>query len=150
MTPESRHPKQRNRVLALDYGRVHTGVAISDPSGLLARPLADVSGAAGPEGAGRIARMIEEEDVGCVVVGMPVSLSGKKGRQAGETEEFINLLKTSVDVPVLAWDERFTSKMAAEHAGGSRASAHGIAACILLEDYLISADYQHRFGNEKT
>ncbi len=141
MNPENKHPR-KGRVLALDYGRAHTGVAISDPSALLARPLEDIEQGAGPAGIGNIVRLITEKKVFLVIVGMPVSLSGNREAQARETEEFMESLQARVDVPVIAWDERFTSKMAKKHAASSRASAHGLAACILLDDYLKSAEYQ--------
>lgn len=131
-------------MLALDYGRVHTGVAISDSSGTLARPLKDIAEAAAPAGIRKIGQIMEDETVFCAIVGMPLSLSGQRGEQARETEKFLAALRASVDVPVFAWDERFTSKMAAAQAGRSNSSVHSLAACVLLEDYLRSAEYRRR------
>lgn len=128
--------------MALDYGRVRTGVAVCDPTGTIVRPLSDVGEAATPEGLQQIAAIVAHEEIASVVVGMPVSLSGKYGQQAEETVRFINGLKQILKVPVQAWDERFTSKIAKRKAKDSAASQHSLAACCLLEDYLESEAYR--------
>lgn len=135
---------RRNRVLALDFGRVHTGAAISDPTGTLVRPLGEIAKAGTPDGLKRVAAAVDHEGAGLVVVGMPVSLGGGLGRQARETEEFIMALQAALQVPVIRWDERFTSKIAGARCRYSGASTHSLAACVLLEDYLSSAAYRRR------
>jgi putative Holliday junction resolvase len=134
--------EENRRILALDYGRVHTGVAISDPSGTISRPLGEVEDAAGEEGLRTIASMVREHGVGEVLVGMPVSLSGERGRQAGETERFVAALRDELPVDVRTWDERFTSKLAADRGRDSSSSRHALAACLLLESFLGSRDYR--------
>lgn len=130
------------RIIAFDYGRAHTGVAICDPTGTIVRPMDDIDEAAGQTGLKSIQHLVEQETAAAIVVGLPVSLSGERGAQAAETQQFIELLSRSVSVPVISWDERFTSKMAAAKAGGSSASSHSIAACVLLEDFLGSQRYR--------
>jgi len=130
------------KILALDYGSAHTGVAISDPTGSIVRPLDDINDAISEDGTAAIARLVEEEEVHHVVVGLPVTLKGEKGEQAGVTENFIMALQKRLSIPVLTWDERFTSKLAADKGPHSNASEHSLAACVLLEDYLGSRDFQ--------
>ena len=133
-----------SRVLALDYGSVHTGAAISDPSATIARPLPEIKEAAGADGLASIARTVTEESVGLIVVGMPVSLSGEKGAQAQETQRFIDALREHVSVPVVSFDERFTSTIAGARGRDSSASEHSLAAAVLLEGYLGSNEYRNR------
>lgn len=128
------------RILALDYGSVHTGAAVCDPGGTIVRPLPEVKEAASTAGLAAIAGLARSEEAVMVIVGMPVSLSGEHGGQARETAAFIEQLRSVLSLPVKAWDERFTSKIARERGRGSSAPGHSIAACCLLEDYLTAID----------
>ncbi|MHB1389796.1 MAG: Holliday junction resolvase RuvX [Thermoleophilia bacterium] len=138
MLPSERE-KRHVRVMGLDYGKAHTGVAVSDPTGTIVRPLPDIDTAGTPDGLNRVAALVSTESAGLVVVGMPISLAGSPGAQAHETMAFIDLLKSRLTVPVASWDERFTSKIASARGRFSNASSHSLAACVLLEDYLDSA-----------
>lgn len=131
-----------SRILALDFGRAHTGAAISDPTGSIVRPLEDITDAVTPDGINKIVSMVDKEGVGTVVVGMPVSLTGTMGGQAHETNEFISALKARLPVPVKTWDERFTSKIARAKCRFSSASPHSLAACVILEDFLSSEEFR--------
>jgi putative Holliday junction resolvase len=122
------------RILALDYGSARCGCAISDPTGTLATPLPEVAQPGTPEGMARIARIVEEQDAGEVLVGMPVSLSGEEGPQAQEVREFVARLGERMSVPVRTWDERFTTKLAQTTPG--RTSEDSRAAAHLLQGYL--------------
>jgi putative Holliday junction resolvase len=123
------------KVLALDFGAARTGVAVSDPTGTLARPLTVVESAASGAGLARLARLIGEESPDCVVVGLPLTLRGEHGAQAAETERFIEALRRVVDVPVETFDERFTTALAAREEG-SVAAEDARAAAHLLSGYL--------------
>jgi putative Holliday junction resolvase len=116
------------KVLALDYGSARTGVAVSDPTGTLARPAGAVERAATETGFRRLVDVIGAEQPELVVVGMPLTLRGEHGEQARETAAFVERLRNALDVPVETYDERFTSILA----GGddARAAAH------LLSSYL--------------
>ena len=116
------------KVLALDFGSARTGVAVSDPTGTVARPVNTVQKAATDVGFAKLLAVIAEEAPELVVVGMPLTLRGEHGEQARETDEFIARLRTALEVPVETYDERFTSVLA----GGddARAAAH------LLSSYL--------------
>jgi putative Holliday junction resolvase len=122
------------KVLALDYGRARTGVAVSDPTGTIARPLCVIEGAGSGDGLARLATLIGEEGVERVVVGLPLTLRGEHGEQARETERFVEALNDVTDVPVVTFDERFTTSLAeqspAEAPEDARAAAH------LLSSYL--------------
>lgn len=123
------------KVLALDYGSARTGVAVSDPTGTLARPLCVVERAGSGRGLARLAELIGAEDAERVVVGLPLTLRGERGSQAGETERFVEALRTVVDVPVETFDERFTTVLAAG-SGSTRAPEDARAAAHLLSSYL--------------
>jgi putative Holliday junction resolvase len=122
------------KVLALDYGSARTGVAVSDPTGTVARPLAVVERAATDDGIARLVELAREENVERIVVGLPITLRGEHGAQAEETDRFVELLRAAVDLPVESFDERFTTKLA--EAGESRAEQDAVAAAHLLSSYL--------------
>jgi putative holliday junction resolvase len=122
-------------VLALDYGAARTGVAVSDATGTLARPLAVVERAASEAGLRRIAELVAAEGAERVVVGLPLTLRGEHGAQAEETARFVDALRGLVSVPVEAFDERFTTALAAS-GPSSRAPEDARAAAHLLESYL--------------
>lgn len=122
------------KVLALDYGRARTGVAISDPTGTIARPLCVVERAGTDQGLARLAELIGTEDVDRVVVGLPLTLRGERGEQAEETQRFIDVLTDVTDVPVVAFDERFTTDLAQQTPADTEEDAR--AAAHLLSSYL--------------
>jgi putative holliday junction resolvase len=123
-------------VLALDYGTARIGCALSDVTGTLATPLPPVE----PSDLDDVVRLAVEKDAEVIVVGLPVSLSGEEGPQAGLTREFCADLAEAVEVPVETWDERFTTRMAARtrRQSGAGAAEDSIAAAHLLESYLTS------------
>jgi putative Holliday junction resolvase len=122
------------KVLALDYGAARTGVAVSDETGTIARPLEVVERAASETGLERIAALVRAEKVDAVVVGLPLTLRGEHGRQAQETDAFVQMLRAALDVPVETYDERFTTAIATHAAGAAPEDAR--AAAHLLESYL--------------
>lgn len=122
------------KVLALDYGSARTGVAVSDATGTLARPLGVVERASTPQGLDRVVALIEDEGVERVVVGLPLTLRGEHGKQARETELFVNALRARVGIPIESFDERFTTAIAAQTPSSSPEDAR--AAAHLLASYL--------------
>ena len=122
------------KVLALDYGSARTGVAVSDPTGTIARPLCVVERAGTDQGLARLAELIGAEAVDQVVVGLPLTLRGELGEQAQETQRFIDVLADVTDVPVVAFDERFTTDLAQQSPADSPEDAR--AAAHLLSSYL--------------
>jgi putative Holliday junction resolvase len=122
-------------VLALDYGAARTGVAVSDATGTLARPLTVVERAADAAGLKQLVDLVAAEEVERVVVGLPLTLRGERGAQVAETERFVEALRAALDVPVESFDERFTTALAAS-TPSSRAPEDARAAAHLLESYL--------------
>jgi putative holliday junction resolvase len=123
------------KFVALDYGSARTGVAVSDPTGTIARPLTVVERAASEAGLKRLAQLIREVGAERVVVGLPLTLRGERGSQARETETFVEALRAVVDVPVESHDERFTTGLAAS-SGSEAAPEDARAAAHLLSGYL--------------
>jgi putative Holliday junction resolvase len=122
------------KVMALDYGSARTGVAVSDPTGMIARPLCVVERAGTEAGLAELARLVQQESPEQVVVGLPLTLRGTRGEQAQETELFAERLRTRLDVPVLLFDERFTTDLAQQTPSDSSLDAR--AAAHLLSGYL--------------
>jgi len=122
------------KVVALDFGRARTGVAVSDPTGTVARPLCVVERAATGDGLAQLAALIAEEEAERVVVGLPLTLRGERGEQARETETFVEALSAVTDVPVVTFDERFTTDLAEQ--APSRTAEDARAAAHLLTSYL--------------
>ncbi|MDQ3066016.1 MAG: Holliday junction resolvase RuvX [Actinomycetota bacterium] len=121
--------------MALDYGAARTGVAVSDATGTLARPVCVVERAASAAGLRRLAELVAEEGAERIVVGLPLTLRGEAGLQAEETALFVAALRTAVDVPVESFDERFTTALAAS-GPSSKAPEDARAAAHLLESWL--------------
>ena len=122
------------RVLALDFGSARTGVAVSDETGTLARPIGVVERAASDAGLARLAELVATEEAELVVVGLPLTLRGEHGAQARETEAFVDALRERLAVPVETYDERFTTSLAQQTAG--RAAEDAVAAAHLLQGWL--------------
>ena len=129
------------RVLALDYGSARCGVALSDPTGTLATPVAPVERPATRKGLARLAEIVAEREVERVVVGLPVGLSGDDTDQTRETRQFADRLRARVAVPVELYDERFTTAIAAGR--GGHESEDSRAAAVLLEDWLARHGWEH-------
>jgi putative Holliday junction resolvase len=122
------------KVMALDFGNARTGVAVSDPTGVIARPLCVIERAASENGLAELVRLVADEHPEQVVVGHPLTLRGERGQQARITEQFAASLRERLVVPVILFDERFTTDLAqqtpSETAEDARAAAH------LLSSYL--------------
>ncbi len=127
------------KVLALDYGSARTGVAVSDPTGAIARPLGNVERVGDPDGFAKLLQVIEIEQPEKIVVGLPLTLRGERGDQARETERFVESLKEVLELPVETFDERFTTSLAQQspgRGGGDDAPEDARAAAHLLSSYL--------------
>jgi putative Holliday junction resolvase len=125
------------KVIALDFGSARTGVAVSDETGTLARPVGIVERAATRQGLERLEALVAEHDAELVVVGMPLTLRGEHGEQARATDEFVEALRGRLTVPVETYDERFTTALAIQ--SGGRAPEDAVAAAHLLQGWLERA-----------
>jgi len=121
-------------VLALDHGEARCGCAVSDPSGTLATPLEVVERPDTRKGLARLGALTEEMDAELVLVGLPLTLAGERGHQAEAAQRFADQLARRVRVPVELYDERLTTRMAADT--GGRAQEDSRAAAHLLESWL--------------
>jgi len=122
------------RILALDHGAVRTGVAVSDETATLARPLTVIDRVETKAGFAALLALLGSEAPACVVVGLPVSLDGREHAQARRARAFAARLAAALDLPVELYDERFTSRLADQR--GGQAARDARAAATLLEDYL--------------
>jgi putative Holliday junction resolvase len=122
------------RVVALDFGSARTGVAVSDATGTIARPVGVVAQAATATGLERVAAIVAEQRADRVVVGLPLTLRGELGAQARETMAFVDTLAARLTVPVETFDERFTTVLAQRT--GSGADEDALAAAHLLQGWL--------------
>jgi putative Holliday junction resolvase len=124
----------RSRVLALDHGAARCGVAVSDPTGTLARPVGVVARPDSRRGIERIAALVREHRAERVVVGLPLSLRGGDSKQTTAARAFAARLGERLDVPVELYDERFTTTLAQRAPGAAAEDAR--AAAVLLEGWL--------------
>ena len=132
------------RVLGLDLGQSRIGVAISDAERRVAVPIGTIRTGA-PADVKAIAAIVREEGVSQIVVGHPISLSGRKGEAADHAERFAQALNDFLQVPVILRDERFTTVQAERRLAqaGVRGRARRevvdqTAATIILQDFLDS------------
>lgn len=119
MTHHQSQPTAQRRILALDPGGRRTGVALSDELGLFAHPREAIVSSTAVGIAAAVARLVRDEDVGEVVVGLPVSLSGEASGQTGDAEALVQLLRERLAVPVVTWDERLSSVQASRPLRGA-------------------------------
>ena len=139
--------EEGKRVLALDYGTVRIGVALSDEMGWTAQPLETLTRRTLDRDIAHIASLVGTYEVRQVLLGFPLQLDGREGPAIQAMREFQARLEAGVSVPVILWDERLTTKSAEDlliAADVSRKKRKGvvdrIAASILLQSYLASLE----------
>ncbi len=131
------------RVLGLDIGSVRVGVAVSDPSGRIASPLTVLDARALAGDATPLVRLAEDYESECLVVGLPLTLSGDEGPQAAEVRTAAVRLAAAAGLPVEFADERLSSEEARRMMSASgmsekeqRGSVDKVAAAIILQGWL--------------
>ena len=125
------------KVLGLDYGRARTGVAVSDPTGLITRPLPVIRRIDTPDGQKKLHQILQSESPDCIVVGEPRLMSGQLGAQVRAVQGFVGRLRSSVDVPIELVDERLSTVEAVRRQQeGAIGETDSVAACLLIEAYL--------------
>lgn len=132
------------RALGIDLGSKRIGVAVSDLSGTIASPLTVVlRGRSRRHDHQRIAELVRSNEAECVVVGMPLSLSGHDGPAARAARKEVAALATVVEVPVETYDERFTTVTAEQaltevgvRGAARRQVVDKIAAAVILQSWL--------------
>jgi len=129
------------RYMAIDYGKKRIGLAVCDASETIASPFAIIDG--GKDPIKRIVEIVAQENVGAIVVGMPLNMDDSQGPQAKETIEFAQRLKKHLDIEILFQDERLSSfaaeeKMASAQFSRKKKRKHldAVAAAQILETFL--------------
>lgn len=144
MAEEKRRlPPQGKRIMALDLGEKRIGVALSDETHLIASSHAVVARTSRASDFAQIAEIVTRENVGFVIVGLPVQLDGDEGAIAAWVRDYSADLAKHLQLPYLLWDESFTTQRASQsmRARGTRARDQrewidAVAAAFLLQDYL--------------
>ncbi|MBN2248102.1 MAG: Holliday junction resolvase RuvX [Coriobacteriia bacterium] len=131
------------RALGLDIGSVRIGVAVSDPSGRVASPIAVLDARALAGDLRPLKRLVEDYETECLVVGLPLTLAGDEGSQAAAVRAEAERLARAVDLPVEYADERLSSEEARRSMAASgmsekeqRGAVDKIAAAIILQGWL--------------
>ena len=138
-------PCANRRILALDLGKKRIGLAISDPLGITAQGLPNLVRTNKRADLAALQQLIEEREVGEILLGNPINMRGTEGRQSGWVHEFAAALEKYTKLPVKLWDERLTSVEAGRVLRSSgisiekrAAAVDKLSAVILLQSYLDS------------
>jgi putative holliday junction resolvase len=128
-------------ILALDFGRVRIGAAISDELQLLAHPLETIP--ANEQAPSRVAEIVRERKVDHVIAGIPRQMNGQIGAAATEVLQFVEKLRAILPCPVVTWDERLTTvaahralRDAGKKTRHTRSYIDQVAAQMILQSYL--------------
>ena len=131
------------RIMAIDYGDAHTGIAISDPTGFLAGFTTVITAYRPEVVAEQVAVLAQEHGGAELVLGHPKNMDGTRGPRAEKAEAMAELLKEATGLPVVLWDERRTTIDAHQilMTGGKNAKKRkkvvdAVAASLILEGYL--------------
>lgn len=129
------------RYLSLDPGDRRIGVAISDASGMIARPLEVFTRTSRECDQRHIRELIAQHKVESLVVGLPLNMDGSEGHQAAWVRDYTTALQATLEIPVLYWDERLTTREAEDIArSGGRSVAKdwidAMAAAVILQSFL--------------
>ena len=131
------------RIMAIDYGDAHTGIAISDPTGFLAGFTTVITAYRPEVVAEQITALAKEHGVEELVLGHPKNMDGTRGPRAEKAEAMAELLKTAAGLPVVLWDERRTTIDAhqilmnnGKNAKKRKKTVDAVAAALILEGYL--------------
>lgn len=132
------------RIMAIDYGDAHTGIAISDLTGLLTGFSATIDAYRPEVVAEKIAALAREHEVTELVLGYPKNMDGSLGPRAEKAEAMAELLRSVAAMPVTLWDERRTTidahqilMNAGKNAKKRKKTVDAVAASLILEGYLI-------------
>lgn len=133
------------RILGIDFGDVHIGLALSDPLKLTAQPLGQCRLRSDAENAAFFRDLVRRHEVDEIVVGFPLRMDGSSGTQADKTREFAARLEKTSGITVVLWDERLTTRQAAGIMHEQkikiklkRRVEHQISAVLILQAYLDS------------
>jgi len=133
------------KILGIDYGEKRIGLALSDPSNMVARSLKVLKRNGTRRWLGEMKEIIEQNKIEKIVIGLPRNMNGSMGEKGKEVLAFVKVLEKVVNVPIVTWDERLTTVSAEKvllQAELSRKKRRDIldklSACIILQNYLDS------------
>ena len=133
------------RILAIDYGEKRIGLAISDPMRMFAKPFETIANLSFEHIITELNKVIKAQSVGEIIIGVPWSIEGTATDKTNETLEFISKLKENISLPVIGWDERYTTSEANELLKEmgydwkkARKVVDAMAACFILKRYMES------------
>jgi len=131
------------RILAVDPGSKRIGLALSDPTGTIANPLTVISHVSRPVDAAVVAELATSHEAGLIVIGHSFDDDGNPSFEGRRSMRFAEALKTETGIPIILWDESFTTQDARSariQMGVSRKQRSGhlddLAAAVLLQSYL--------------
>ena len=133
------------RILAIDHGSKRMGIAISDELKMIAQPLEYILAEPSDKFLARLNELITDKEVELILIGMPRNMDGSYGPAAQKVQDFVEMLKAAVCVPIKMWDERLTSAQANRlliqgnvRRDKRKEKVDKMAAAILLQSYLDS------------
>ena len=121
-------------LLSIDYGSKYIGLAMASLRTKIATPYKTIQGENIFLLFKNLRKIILKRKITKIIIGYPLSLSGGNSEQTRKTEKFVEQCKKEFDLPIIVFDERFTSKMASNLSLGKQ--NHAIAASIVLQDYI--------------
>ncbi|MGB7296167.1 MAG: Holliday junction resolvase RuvX [Candidatus Aminicenantales bacterium] len=133
------------RVLAIDFGDVHIGLALSDPLLLTAQPLGQYRLRGDAENDAFFRDLVRRHEIGEIVIGFPLRMDGSSGTRVDKTHEFATRLEKISGIKIMLWDERLTTRQAIGimhdqkiKTRVKRRVEHQISAALILQAYLDS------------
>ena len=131
------------RIMAIDYGDAHTGIAISDPTGFLTGFSTTINAYRPEAVAEQVAALCREHGVEELVLGHPINMDGTRGPRSEKAQAMAELLRAATGLPVTLWDERRTTIDAhqilmtnGKNAKKRKKTVDAVAASLILEGYL--------------
>ncbi len=141
--PQLNHNNSHTRILGVDYGSSHTGLAVSDTMCITAQGIGTFDSTSMRKTAQHVAALAAEYSVCEIVVGYPKNMNNTIGERAALSEKFADMLGRICDVPVTLWDERLTTVSAIRTLNETntrgkkrKAAVNTIAAVLILQNYL--------------
>ena len=131
------------RLLAIDYGERHIGIALSDTDQLIAYPYLTIDTRKTPQFFQRIAEITKQQDIEKIIVGLPLNVDNLETKKSKQIKIFTKGLQNFVSLPIIFWDESFTTKKASEvlkiqkkSMKKNKSRLDMIAASLILKDFL--------------
>ncbi len=129
--------------MAVDYGDVRTGVAISDPTGSITGDAFTITASSMTKAASQLSVLAKQRQIGTIVLGLPLNMDGSEGPRSGKSRALSDILRQSTGLEIVLWDERRTTVDAhrilsdvGRHGKKRKEKVDAVAAALILEGYL--------------